>query len=151
MSKFSTNQAGSPVLLPKPTIWAHLFVMEKWAPFCGPDGHEQRTNTEGNTPNLRLKQAADGIALISAVGRDATSVTACSIEGIIDEEIIPSPPPSKPTPSNIKFTVRLSRNGAFPSGELDRLRRLLAETAEQVDSLDWTTMDAEVRFSISRW
>jgi hypothetical protein len=184
---FATNRALLTPVTNKPDIWAHLFALDQWAPFCGADAHAllhsrlaaydipttfARDNStkdtdeddeddvaahvvteENNNPSVyvRFKNAADSVALISSIGRDASHISACSFEAILER-------PSSladDSPPLVKYVVRVAKNGAFPPNEVLRLRTLIEEVVKEVDMVDWTTvgsrfLDLDCVYSIWR-
>ncbi|KAJ6619958.1 hypothetical protein B0H10DRAFT_2024255 [Mycena sp. CBHHK59/15] len=132
---FATNSAIRDVPTPQPPIWAHLFVMEKWKWFCDSSsaataGSSYTLNSipsdeEEQRPYRQFQKAADAIALISATGKDAQSVSACAIEIIILEG------------GNVqKYHIRIAKNGGVTSKFLKDTKALLDIAAKVVDTKD---------------
>jgi hypothetical protein len=145
MDDFATNSALPTPVVEKPAIWAHLFALDKWAPYCGADVHAQPHGVPTayhmqSTFNVRFKNAADGVALIAAIGRDASHVSACTFEAVVDNpgSLVDSPLPV------IKYVIRVAKNGAFPPSEVQRLRTLFENIVERVDAVDWNTVGSNI-------
>ncbi|KAJ7177851.1 hypothetical protein C8R46DRAFT_1188033 [Mycena filopes] len=123
----STSPSPSPP--PPPPIWAHLYVLDKWAQFTrrgkmpttlkheplalqDPDWHRPQSNN-------RLRQAADGITLFCAT---PNSTTACTLEF---------------SAADAEYTIRIARDEGFRPEQLAGIRKLLGCAEKAVAEVDW--------------
>ncbi|KAJ6625061.1 hypothetical protein B0H10DRAFT_653030 [Mycena sp. CBHHK59/15] len=117
----------------RPPIWAFLFSMEKWRPYCNShlanQTHETTTDflasfppsivTGGeNKPYSQFRKAADAIALVAAREQDAQNVSACAIE--VNE--------------SGGFIIRVAQNRKVQRADLERVKRILDAAAGAVDA-----------------
>ncbi|KAJ7132173.1 hypothetical protein C8R44DRAFT_44130 [Mycena epipterygia] len=155
MSDFSSNAPLPKPPVTKPHIWAHLFALDKWMKFCGttPAALAHATpatylfasevpalseSLQEETEYTRFKGAADAIALMCAVSKDAESVTAYSIEIAMDAQ------------SQESFTVRLARNGKFPPQDIGYIVQFIAEANEKIEQVEWINIQSSERAKLMK-
>ncbi|KAJ7757144.1 hypothetical protein B0H16DRAFT_1885841 [Mycena metata] len=128
----SVSAADSP-----PPIWAHLYVLEKWAQYT----HRRQIPTTLDhkpsalqdldrpraQPNNPFRRAADGIALICATPK---ATTACALEYSVQDA---------------QYTIRLACDDGFLPEQLAAIRQLLGFAARAVDGVDWNVDSRSTR------